>query len=249
MRWQALFLAKGSHEADEYEDAFAGDSSTGRFALADGASESSFAGPWAKALVEAFVAQPLPSGVHWVEWLDPIRRAWMDKTANLSLPWYAEAKAEQGAFATFLGVLVRERSWRVVAIGDTCLFHLRRGKLIKSFPLTRAADFGRSPDLIGSRAPAPAVLQERQHWGRGSWRTGDRLLLMTDALAQWFLKETEAGGQPWCMIDTVLGTPAPEKSFARCMTNLRDALEMRNDDVTALVIDATSEDGANGDES
>jgi len=43
-RWRALGLPKRGHSAEEYEDAFAGDPKVGRFAVADGASESSFAG-------------------------------------------------------------------------------------------------------------------------------------------------------------------------------------------------------------
>src|SRR5947199_52879 len=53
--WQALHLARAGHRAEEYEDAHAGDAGAGRFAVADGASETSFAALWARLLAEGFV--------------------------------------------------------------------------------------------------------------------------------------------------------------------------------------------------
>src|SRR5437660_9780190 len=96
--WHAFHLPKRGHAAEEYEDALAADPATGRFAIADGASESSFAAAWARLLAEGFVGA---SGKPWrdLDWLDPLRRRWADAVDGLSLPWYAEMKREEGAFA------------------------------------------------------------------------------------------------------------------------------------------------------
>ena len=54
----------------------------------------------------------------------------------MRLPWYAEQKLSQGAFATFLGLtLHRNRlssslSWDCTAIGDSCLFQVRGARVI-----------------------------------------------------------------------------------------------------------------------
>jgi hypothetical protein len=56
IRWRAFALHKDGNRPDEYEDAYAGNPRVGRFAVADGASESSFAALWAKLLVDGFVA-------------------------------------------------------------------------------------------------------------------------------------------------------------------------------------------------
>ncbi len=45
-RWGVLCLPKRGNTEDEYEDAWAVDPARGRFAVADGASETSFAGRW-----------------------------------------------------------------------------------------------------------------------------------------------------------------------------------------------------------
>jgi hypothetical protein len=238
MRWQALFLAKQSNQADEYEDAFAADAEVGRFALADGASESSFAGRWAQLLVDEFVRTPLLSSLHWTEWLASVRGQWAGSADTQPLPWYAEAKAELGAFATLLGVMILDGRWRAVAVGDTCLFQVRGGGLIECFPLTAADAFGSNPNLIGSRTPTAEMLSQRQVWGRGSWQAGDTLLLMTDALAQWFLRAVEDGEQPWLEIDAVLAAPDVNQRFVEWIETLRQQASLRNDDVTLMAIHA-----------
>src|SRR6516164_1018014 len=101
--WQALWLPKRGHQIEEYEDAFAGDAATGRFAVADGASEASFAALWARLLVEEYVAKELKlSAVE--EWLAGLRQEWVAEVNDKPLPWYAEIKREQGAAATLLGL-------------------------------------------------------------------------------------------------------------------------------------------------
>src|SRR5438309_355857 len=109
LAWRAFHLPRRGHAPAEYEDAFAADPCSGRFAVADGASESSFAGRWARLLVEGFVggAQD-PWGA---DWLVPLRRRWVEEVAPLPLPWYAEAKREQGAFATLLGVALGDAAF------------------------------------------------------------------------------------------------------------------------------------------
>src|SRR4051794_1385943 len=98
--WRHFGLPRRGHSADEYEDACAGDARAGRFAVADGATESSFAASWARLLVEEFVRTPAP----WSSWLPALRQRWAAELQDQPLPWYAEAKAEEGAYATLLGV-------------------------------------------------------------------------------------------------------------------------------------------------
>jgi len=141
LQWQAFHTHKRGNAPHEYEDAFAGNADKGRFAVADGASESSFVATWAKLLAESFVAAARRP---WreLDWLAPARQHWAEDVDPLPLPWYAEEKREQGAYATFLGIAFRKGRtagdpayWRAVAVGDSCLFRLRAGKLRQAFPL------------------------------------------------------------------------------------------------------------------
>src|ERR1700676_1441296 len=104
-RWNVFCLPKRGNAEDEYEDAWAADPARGRFAVADGASESSFAGRWAQLLTGAFLEAARPADV--ADWVNGPRRGWAAEVMGLELPWYAEMKREQGAFATLLGLGVR----------------------------------------------------------------------------------------------------------------------------------------------
>jgi hypothetical protein len=221
--WCAFRLPKRGHGAAEYEDAFAGMAT--RFAVADGASESSFAGAWARLLTQAFVRGP----VKWPAWLTPLQERWASTAVTGPLPWYAETKFEEGAFATLLGVVAEppRRRWRAWAVGDSCVFHVRRNRLMQAFPRIHSGEFDNAPRLVGSRSRPP-----RRERARGAWRDGDRLLLMTDALAQWFLRRVEAGRRPWRIIDRLQG----DEDFAPWIEKLRDRGELRNDDVTLLTV-------------
>ncbi|HXG09524.1 MAG TPA: hypothetical protein VNK04_07015 [Gemmataceae bacterium] len=244
MKASAVFwLPKAGTSADEYEDACAADPDRGYFAIADGASESSFARQWAELLVQQFVRAPAHRRRRWVSWLRPLQQQWLDQVGSRPLPWYAEMKLKQGAFAAFLGLVIRtglcfpRMLWRAVAVGDSCLFHLGSGNLRTTFPLTRSAEFGTSPWLVGSRSPPEHMLdREKLRVRGGCCKPGDRFYLMTDALACWFLREYEADRKPWEAIDRFLDGPDAEKAFADWISDLRDKGQMRNDDVTLLVV-------------
>src|SRR5258708_38578813 len=98
--FQVFHLPKRGHSTEEYADASAADAATRRFPIADGASESSFAAPWARLLVEGFL-DPRIRPDRATGWVEALERRWSETVDALALPWYAEAKREQGAFATF----------------------------------------------------------------------------------------------------------------------------------------------------
>jgi hypothetical protein len=239
LRFQGLHAPKHGNTEQEYEDAWSADPAAGRFAVADGATESSFAGLWAKLLVEGFVASS--HSPNFAEWLGAQRDRWTEAVMSLDLPWFAEMKRDQGAFATFLGLNLRlptaERPglWQAEAVGDSCLVRIRNGQHLLAFPLTTAAEFSNRPHLIGSREREAPKSQRTS----GSLLVGDRILLMTDALAEWFLRTRERRGRPWEMIADVLSADRPQEAFASCIEGLRNGA-LRNDDVTLVAIDITS---------
>ena len=154
--WQTFTLPKRDNSVEEYEDACAGDPVAGRFAVADGTSESSFANVWAKLLVEGY-ARPPTRNREEENWLAPLRRQWSAVVDNRELDWYGEEKREQGAFATFLSLRITPSAeelggtWKASAVGDSCMFQIRDDELLESFPMSARTDFSNRPALIGSR--------------------------------------------------------------------------------------------------
>jgi hypothetical protein len=123
-----------------------------------------------------------------------------------------------------------KKCWQALAVGDSCLFQVRANKLRRAFPLERAGDFSNAPWLLGSRGSTEAI-KEKEVRGGGDWIIGDRFWLMTDALAQWFLEQVEAGRQPWEALEPLLTDPRPQERFAAWIEELRDSHALRNDDV------------------
>jgi serine/threonine protein phosphatase PrpC len=241
LRWQAFAVSKRGNSADEYADAFAGNPRKGRFAIADGASESSFASLWAKLLVNEF-AHPSSKRASRKDWLRPLRETWSAEVDGLDLPWYAEAKRELGAAATFLGLTLKKSekpgtgTWMASAVGDCCCFQIRKERLARAFPILDSRDFGNQPRLVTSKRDGKQF-EDDEEVDRGTWRAGDRFLLMTDAIAQWLLSAHEQGEQPWQDIASVLEHPQPHEAFSSWIDKLREEDKIRNDDVTLVIID------------
>jgi hypothetical protein len=230
LAWRALHLPKQGHSAAEYEDAYAGDPERGRFAIADGASESAYAGPWARILVTSYVELPGP----WSAWLANARARWRSGIQDGELSWYAETKVEEGAYATLMGIAFSKDRWRAEAVGDSCLFQVRDHDLRRAFPLRHSTEFGNRPTLLGSRRSPDRQAKTRRQRLEGRCQPGDRFFLMTDALAQWCLAHVEEGRQPWQELLDL----QTEDQLGRWLGERRAARELRNDDVTLILVEA-----------
>jgi hypothetical protein len=168
------------------------------------------------------------------------------------LRWYERPGIEKGAFTTLLALQVNIDnesaagpgtradtglpsligSWHSAALGDTCLFHVRGGRLHVAYPLGESADFDTSPGLLGSCDTDPDVIVAHVRLANGSVAEGDDFFVCTDALAAWFLARAEEGGHPWETLRDLT-----DASFADWVSLVRRTGELRNDDVTLVHVD------------
>ena len=241
---------RGNAEA-EYEDAFYPERALARqlgqfrCAVADGASESAFSGLWAQLLVRSFGKRKMR-----LQWL---RGLFENAIKSKPVPWYLEKKIKNGAHAAFLGLLIRDkthngngdgslkqnsRSWRGLAVGDSCVFQVREDELIAVGPVAKSELFDNSPYLIATKAKDLIRPRSVHHVSlmTGVWEPGDIFYLATDAMAQWLLAELEAGRPPWESLrdlcaddDTTL--------YARLIDELRTNHGLHNDDTTLLQVE------------
>ncbi|HKA06230.1 MAG TPA: protein phosphatase 2C domain-containing protein [Gemmataceae bacterium] len=227
LRWRSFLVPKAGHSAEECEDAIDGDPEAGRFAVADGASESYTAGEWARYLVGAYVRPP-----EGTDWFAAAREGWQQEIGSAALSWYAEDKLARGAHATFLGLSVHasgdQVEWEAIAVGDACLFVLSPGVRPVAFPIARSSDFTSAPVLVSSRGAWPGWRTER-----GTLRPGETLLLATDALAQFLLKSSDEGEFAG---PSLMGLEEDD-DFALWVAMTRDQGRLRNDDVALGVVE------------
>ena len=247
---QGFWLPKAGSSEEDYEDAIA--IGPRAVAIADGATESSFARAWARALTEGFACDPLSSRPDLTELLDrvgPLQQQWHAGIAWDRLPWFAEDKARSGAFAALLTLRFEEpdtkeeaagsapeRRWHALAVGDTCLFQIRADALYLAFPLAESAAFDSTPLLVSSNPTRNLHVWDHAQLLDGVFKEGDMLLLMTDALAKWFLCEAEIGNKPW---QTLSGL-TDQAEFGELTAALRAAHRLKNDDTSLIRIQETS---------
>lgn len=246
---RVFWLPKAGNAVDEYEDAFfapkrARGDKPFVCAIADGATESLLSRQWANLLVRRFAQRWLPAH-DWRVWLQETHRAWqsekreyLERRERTGKPvqWYEEPGLEAGAFAALLGlVLTRAHDhwvWRAAAMGDCCLMQVRAEECVCAFPMQDASAFNNRPFLLSSNPARNGDLQERWCFAEGRIEPGDRIYLMTDALAAWSWRANEAGAHPWDELDAHL-TP---DAFAAWTTEQRATHVMRNDDVTCIAL-------------
>jgi len=233
-------VVKDGSPPDHNDDAALADPDRGRFAVSDGAAESGFSRIWSKIMVEEFVRHPKAEPEQWSAWLPQAQQRWLEELKGVEIPWYGEQQFQQGSFATFLGVVVKasgkRRVWHAAAVGDTCLFHLRGGEQQLAFPLEESAQFSFTPKLVGSRSAIDEIVAKRAQTSRGIGQPGDRLWLMSDALAKWCLSEDEASRSPWDELIKLMAD-ATEETFASWVADLRTNRGLYNDDVTLMVVE------------
>ncbi|WP_153804406.1 hypothetical protein [Nocardia sp. SYP-A9097] len=220
---------KAGRESDENDDrAIVG--SRPRFALADGAFTTARPEVWAEILAWAFVVDGLD--VLDLDVLEELRADWARRVHDEQLPWYALAKLQSGGAAAFVGVdvdVVGHR-YQVVAVGDSCLLHLRAGRVIAAGPLDHPSQFGSRPPLISTRAG------DRSH-GDSIWAaekpylSGDQLVLASDAAAKFLLKRHHSGE----LLD-LSAVPWNDCDFRVWVTAARQE-GMDNDDTTICLVE------------
>jgi hypothetical protein len=197
-----------------------------RVALSDGATTSTFSGEWALRLVQWFARRTVHPDPAALARIAPVLgKRWLDWVRRRPLPWHAEEKLRDGSFATLLGVTVTNEGWQAIAIGDTCLFQVRDGALLSSFPYASSEEFAARPILASTRAEASYSIPDSIRLARGELQDRDMLVMATDGLAQWLLRSVELETEPWAIfsqgVDALRAVVDEERVHRR----------MRNDDI------------------
>ncbi len=241
-------LAKDPERPSEDQDAYAADPGRGLAAVADGVSSALFSRQWAGIIAQTVVADPpdVADGEAFAAWLAERRQQWSEQIDTSGLAWFQKAKLPAGAFTTLLWVRISPApqqegkfgAYRLegFAVGDSCLFHVRHGEVLRTFPIDDSEQLKDDPIVVGS------VDLKRDHLVEFATLDelcypDDLLVLCTDAVADWALRLMESGETPdfdryWDM---------PQETWEAEIAALRDARQMRYDDTTLLLVRLVAE--------
>jgi hypothetical protein len=239
---RAFWLPKDVQNAQAYEDAFDVDSVRGLAAVCDGVSSTIFAGRWAAILAKAAVADPPDVHDHdsLDSWLKRTRSAWSQAIDETSLAWHQKPKMLDGAGTTLLWVelsrleaaegVAKPYQLRAYSIGDCCLFHIRHGHVLQTFPIQDSSRFEDNPQVIRSVPKrGDSVSFEAMET---LCHPGDLLVLATDAVAGWTMRQLEAGA----VIDWNAYWNTPLEQWQQWLIGLRQQNQIRYDDSTVVML-------------
>lgn len=228
--------SKRGNLQEEYEDAYAISEDNSKIAISDGATEASFSKEWAQILVNHFVNNPVENITS--EWLEELYSIFNAKVDISKLPWHAQNKIiEQGSYSTLTGLYIdiEGESFTGISIGDSCLFWIDISG-IHTFPFRSVEEFNSRPYLINTLKHNNVELNNEAYQKAIHYKFDldiTRLYLVTDALACWFVKEYCNGNEPWKVLDEL----TEESDFINLVDKLRDNGELKNDDVTLVIIE------------
>ncbi len=239
---RVLTEAKEGNTAEENEDASDVSPSNLAAAVADGASFGIFSRSWARLLCSGSVTTPerFAQPTDRDRWLAECRTRWLDGIPTERMTVTKQRKIQAvGSGATLLlfqaesGLLYRRGQawyrWRAWAVGDSCLFWIRRNRLLASFPGPNSGAFGLSTPLLRTLALNQASIPLH---ACGLGKVGDFFLLATDALALMFLQLCEAGE----LFDWSRFWDLSETAWQQELETYRNKRLLVNDDCTLLAV-------------
>ena len=204
------WLPRDADTPRDYEDASAHSTKSGRAVIADGVSTAIFSRDWARLLTRTAVVDPpdTKSSEALAAWLQPLQQQWRQTIGydTVARDWIRGPKLKSiGAQATLLlleieplreadGSATPDGDYRLTvhSIGDCCLFVIRDGQKMLSFPMTDSAAYAAGPQVLSSIAKNVSYSERFEHF-EDRCRPGDLLVACTDAIGLWAMQEYEDG--------------------------------------------------------
>ncbi|USI27902.1 hypothetical protein [Alteromonas macleodii] len=207
-----------------------------KIAISDGASESYNSKLWASMLVEHYTLFSKVS-------IDDISNLISEYNANhdyQSMSWSQQSAFERGSFATLLGIefFKDNNSIDILSIGDSLLVLIDEGELKFSYPYSSSSEFDQRPTLLSTKFNHNNFITSEDfvdtHYSKLDLDQyqSPTLMLMTDALGQWCLKQQELGNSVWENLRCI-----DHESLKNLVLIERKERRMRTDDVTLVVVE------------
>lgn len=239
MKIKGFITHKIAEKYEDCQDYFAINTEKGRLAISDGMSQSIFPQWWAEELVCAYVDNAwVPSQND----LESLREKWNRRVHGFLEAQKQEGKPtwmlenclieKRGAGATLCGVCFEnETDWKGYVLGDSCLIEVASNNKIVKLERSKEEAFNNNPDYFDSIVGGKGNVKKIQ----GSLEEGVKLLLVTDALAEFLYTQKEKGNEAE-YVHQLLQLESHDE-FCRLIENWRVSNHLHNDDTTLLIVE------------
>lgn len=233
---KGFITSKKSELYSDCADNYAINIEHNKFSISDGVSKSFFPKIWSDILVNKYVNQK-----DWKdnnEFIVESQKEWQSKIDEIvnqpETKWFTKSQynRKDPALATFVGLqfLESDQKWIAQALGDSFLFFIPRGSTEIEIKLSTKPEpivFDNFPDYLSSIGSS--------HKGEKKSIKGEKIkegtfYLMTDALAEWFLLNTEQAKQTLDNIKT-------QEQYLETIANERNANRLNDDDSAVLILE------------
>lgn len=207
------------------------------YAISDGATQGYKSEIWSEKLVKSFVDKPnfevnslLQDFKNYAESFQKIPNT---ENSNPALRALEERKRMQGGFATFMGVKIEGGELEYISSGDVCGF-VKSDDILQGFPFSKVEELDQDKGFLGTQKVINGENKAEQfRQGKISLKKGDRVILMTDAIARLTLRDKS-------ILDRILSFRNYE-DFFQFITKEWENKRLEEDDITIGVIEVSDD--------
>lgn len=237
---KGFITSKKSELYSDCADNYAINIEHNKFSISDGVSKSFFPKIWSDILVNKYVNQK-----DWKdnnEFIVESQKEWQSKIDEIvnqpETKWFTKSQynRKDPALATFVGLqfLESDQKWIAQALGDSFLFFIPKNSTEIEIKLSTKPEpivFDNFPDYLSSIG--------NSHKGEKKPIKGEKIkegtfYLMTDALAEWFINDTEQAVQKLKNIQN-------QEQFLVTIEDERNTNRLNDDDCAILIIEVTDD--------
>ena len=221
-------ISKDPNYSESIEDAILFGINRTVIAIGDGASESFDSKTWSDLLVKKFVED---SSID-EDWLNAAHVEYKKNYDISTLSWSKQSSFERGSFAAILGIKkLKTDLMQVTAIGDCEIFIVDAQEKIKfCYPYFFSSEFSNQPKILSTKSELNSHINELNSI-TVNINQSDLIIMMSDALACWFMQSIEFGNNDWKQILDIT-TQEQLKIFVE---HKRENKVLKTDDVTLVV--------------
>lgn len=228
---------RSSYVFSAIQDKFSFDSQKNIYAISDGATQGYKSEIWSEKLVKSFIKKPNFEAEGLLQdfriYAEDFTKVPITENPNPAMRALEERKRQQGGFATFMGVKIENNEVEYISSGDVCGF-IKTENYLLSFPFSNVEELDQDKGFLGTQKIISGENKAEQfRQAKIGVKRGDKVILMTDAIARLCLKNNN-------IVEQILSLKNYDDFFQFILKEWENK-RLEEDDITIGIIEITDE--------